>query len=124
MREGSVSCGSLKFSSVSLRAVCRCCRAPKGSVTPQVICSHVQSKPSRTRRRRKQLEFSSHEPLDADVVDASQPDVVGNAGRPVKNIHNQAGTKHRQTVPKDPNTVGFVPAYILGNMYLCKTPER
>lgn len=124
MREDSASYGSLKLSIFSLRAVCRCCRAPKGSIIPQVTSSqHVQSKPSGMRRR-TQLEFSSHEPLDADVVEASQPDVVSDAGQPVKSQRNQAGTKHRQTVPKDPNTVGFVPAYILGNMYLCKTPER
>ena len=31
---------------------------------------------------------------------------------------------HGTVTPRDPNIVGFVPAFILGNVYVCKLPYR
>lgn len=36
----------------------------------------------------------------------------------------QAESDHGAATPRDPNIVGFVPAFILGNVYVCKLPNR
>ncbi len=36
----------------------------------------------------------------------------------------KADSEHGKLTPRDPNIVGFVPAFILGNVYMCKLPDR
>ena len=101
-------------------SACALCRAGKDSVARQAACSQVQSKPSRTQTRR-QLGCSPPGTLNADVAEVSDPEIVGDAGQPVQRELNQPDGR---PVPRDPNVAGFVPAFILGKVYLCKVPER
>ena len=110
---------TVELCSFNLRVVFRC-RAGKGSVARQAACSQVQSKPSRTQTRR-QLGCSPPGTLNADVAEVSDPEIVGDAGQPVQRELNQPDGR---PVPRDPNVAGFVPAFILGKVYLCKVPER
>jgi len=36
----------------------------------------------------------------------------------------KADSEHGNLTLRDPNIIGFVPAFILGNMYMCKLPDR
>ena len=36
----------------------------------------------------------------------------------------KADSEHGNLTPRDPNIIGFVPAFILGNVYMCKLPDR
>lgn len=96
-----------------------CCRTRKRSLTPSAACIPVQSKPSRTRQRQLGHSLGSY---IADVAEVSQPDVSGNVRQPAQHQPRQVGTKEGQ--PRDPNVVGFVPAFILGDVYVCKLPDR
>ena len=83
------------------------------SVACQAACSQVQSKPSRTQRRR-QLGCSIPESHNADVAELNDP----------KKVAQSIDRDLKQSDTEDPNTVGFVPAFMLGNIYVCKVPER
>ena len=89
-----------------------------GSFASAAASIHVQSKPSRAQAQQGELDGSSR----AVVAATSQSNVIGDAQQPSE--LKQTGTKESHAVSKDPNVVGFVPAFILGDIHVCKLPER
>ena len=61
---------------------------------------------------------------DHSSADAQQP--AAQVGTETQALHRpgKADSEHGKLTPRDPNIVGFVPAYILGNVYMCKLPDR
>ncbi len=61
---------------------------------------------------------------DHSSADAQQP--AAQVGAEAQALHppEKADSEHGKLTARDPNIVGFVPAYILGNVYMCKLPDR
>lgn len=60
---------------------------------------------------------------DHRSTDAQQPAVQ--MGTEAQALHSpeKNDSEHGKLTPRDPNIVGFVPAFILGNVYMCKLPD-
>lgn len=95
------------------------CSTRSGTSIPPTAHIHVQSKPSVTRLQGHLLGA-----YQADVAEASQSDVVGNDHQHFEGRTRRSGTTEARPVSQDPNVIGFVPAFILGDIYVCKLPER
>lgn len=98
---------------LSLRCLCR---KRLGPLAPPAAPIHVQSTPSSA----PQQQGPFHSSFRAVVAAPIHLDVVG----PSEGEAKQRGTQEGGAVSKDPNVVGFVPAFILGNIYVCNLPER
>ncbi|KAL0046084.1 hypothetical protein WJX82_001939 [Trebouxia sp. C0006] len=76
----------------------------------------------RSRHRTRPL-WQLDDNYDHSSADAQQP--AAQVGTETQALHRpgKADSEHGKLTPRDPNIVGFVPAYILGNVYLCKLPD-
>ncbi|DBA84561.1 TPA: hypothetical protein ACH3X2_006145 [Trebouxia sp. C0005] len=74
-------------------------------------------------RHRTQPLWQLDDKHDHRNPDAKQPAAHGGIEAQASHVPGKANSEHSNPTPMDPKIVGFAPAFILGNVYMCKLPD-